>query len=172
MKLSFYWDREFKSFSFEEKVRNSARLIPYLRGGFQYFIDVSSTYPTNRLNLVGHGDQFKLLFEGLLLGAKKLSPQELADHIGPLLMKDNARSIRLLSCFSGKSGFAHKLADITGLPVKANREIFSPQCFYYAQDERLWLRREKQVFPSESLNTSEDNIVRFFWYNPHNLHAS
>ncbi|MBC8952377.1 hypothetical protein [Xenorhabdus sp. PB62.4] len=167
MKLNFHWYQEFKNLSLEEQVRNSARLIPYLQGGFQYFIDVSSTYPTNRLNLIGHGDQFKLLFEGLMPRAKKLSPQDLADCIGPLLTKNNARSIRLLSCFSGKSGFAQKLADITGLPVKANRGIFSPQCFYYAQDERLWLRRDKQVFSSESLNTSEDNMVRFFWYRPH-----
>ncbi|MRT15084.1 hypothetical protein GJV07_22655 [Enterobacteriaceae bacterium RIT711] len=109
----------FKALSISEKHEQTVELVLSDDYQYQFFIDSPSHQPVPRLSIVGHGDKGGKTFQGDISGAHLLTPFQLAEHIRPKIMRTGAKSVRLVSCRTGATGFAQALSDELRLPVKA-----------------------------------------------------
>ncbi|MDX7997645.1 hypothetical protein FE394_00140 [Xenorhabdus sp. Reich] len=136
-----------------------ARPVSAQYGDFQYFLDnPKAPNKRPRLNLLGVGDPETPFFKGCLPNAKELTALELANICRSSFMASfSIRSIRLLSSWSGKTGFAQELANILGQPVKAATGVVYMH----------WSQYNSHVFIEKN---REPNVVRnernFKWYEP------
>ncbi|MEX0446212.1 hypothetical protein [Xenorhabdus sp. SGI246] len=143
-------------------------------GQYHYFLDIPKRQPGPRLNIFGHGDPNKALFQGhsveralsgtevvgfpcreRLPQAYSLSPSDLAKSIKPLISIYCIRSIRLVACYTGKTGFARALAYLTNLPVKA--PIHHIDVMEFVTTGRYWIIKPQE----EELKEMERN---FRWF--------
>ncbi|WP_340609410.1 hypothetical protein [Xenorhabdus bharatensis] len=162
--------------SLQEAVRDSVKLIVSRDGQYHYFLDVPKKQPGPRLNIFGHGDPNIASFQGHSVGhplsgtekagfpcldrlphALPLSPSDLAESIKPLISNYRIRSIRLVACHTGKTGFAKALSDLTGVPVKAPMHYVDVMEF--VTTGRYWI-----IKPQEEKEGPERN---FRWFGIH-----
>lgn len=147
----------FKKLSLSEKQEQSVELIMSEDKHFQFFIDSPRLQSGPRLNIVGHGDRGGQTFQGDIPGAQMLTHKELAELIVPLIRKSGAKTVRLVSCRSGATGFARALANEIRLPVKAP---IGTVTIYEVMTGRFWLLKRTYInkkFPEDHL---------FHWYFP------
>ncbi|MBI6550681.1 hypothetical protein [Xenorhabdus lircayensis] len=163
--------------SLQEAVTGSVKLIVSHDEQYHYFLDIPKHQPGPRLNIFGHGDPNKAIFQGHsvarpmsgteILGfpcrvrlphAKPLTPHELKQSITPLILMYRIRSIRLVACYTGSSGFARALSHLTGLPVKAPMKYIDVMEF--VTTGRYWI-----IKPQEEESKEVERNFRWFGIN-------
>ncbi len=147
----------FKLLPVSEKNEQSTELLLSEDKQYQFFFDKPRLQATPRLNVVGHGDRGGQTFQGDIPGANMLNPKELAKLITPLIRTYGAKTIRLVSCRAGATGFAQALANELRLPVKAP---IGTVTMYEVMTNRFWLL--KRTFINKKF--PEDHLFR--WYFP------
>ncbi|MDE9556960.1 hypothetical protein KKJ06_16400 [Xenorhabdus bovienii] len=162
--------------SLQEAVTGSVKLVVSHDEQYHYFLDIPKHQSGPRLNIFGHGDPNRASFQGhsverplsgteiagfpcreKLPHAQPLSPSDLAESIKPLILSYCIRSIRLVACYTGRTGFARALSHFTGLPVKA--PMHHVDVMEFVTTSRYWI-----IKPQEELEGAERN---FRWFGLH-----
>ncbi|WP_258087390.1 hypothetical protein [Xenorhabdus bovienii] len=163
--------------SLQEAVKGSVKLVVSDDRQYHYFLDIPKHQLGPRLNIFGHGHPKEALFQGhsvecplsgteaagfpcreRLPDARPLSPNDLADSIKPLIVRYHIRSIRLVACYTGKTGFASALSHLTGLPVKASMQHIDAMEF--VTTGRYWI-----IKPQEEESKEAERNFRWFDFN-------
>ncbi|CBJ81243.1 hypothetical protein XBJ1_2117 [Xenorhabdus bovienii SS-2004] len=160
----------------QDAVKDSVKLVVSNDKQYHYFLDIPKYQPGPRLNIFGHGDPNRASFQGhsvehplsgteiagfpcreKLPDAHPLSPSDLAESIKPLILLYHIRSIRLVACYTGRTGFARDLSQFTGLPVKA--PIHHVDVMEFVTTGCYWIIKRQEE--------SEEAERNFRWFGSH-----
>ncbi|PHM46164.1 hypothetical protein Xmau_00560 [Xenorhabdus mauleonii] len=165
MRYSYIPD-EFFSLPINEQYQRCARPFSVQYGGFLYFFDDPKEQKKRpRCNLIGfHPYSEPRIFRGGYPGyinAEDLSAQQLADICAAYLVwAFSIKSFRLLSSFSGATGFAQEFANAIGQPVKAaTGEVY----LYWSEQTPTTYNTHTFIEKEPKVGHQERN---FNWYEP------